>query len=655
MHFKHTKLSKFAKLLFVSAIIQYPACFSQAPVFQWVNSYGNSLADDGKSINVDGSGNVYAIGEFRGTVDFDPGPGTSSLTSSGSADIYITKLNNNGNLLWAKRVGTSSTEVAGGITLDPVGNVLITGSFSGTVDFDPGLGISNLISSGSNDVFVLKLDGNGNYIWARNMGGTSADNGMAIVTNSSGDVFTTGEFNSTGDFDPSLLTFNITSAGSSDIFVSKLDASGNFVWAKSFGGSSTDIGLSIATNSLGIFFTGYFQGIADFDPSSSTFNLNSAGSNDVFICRLNTTGNLNFAVNVGGTGADISNSISLDANTAIIIAGQFNGNADFDPTVLTNSLSSSGSSDVFVAKYSNSGTFIWARRVGGPFADYGLSVSTDASNNIYTTGTFKGTTDFDPSVSSYTIASNSGSDDAFIHHLDMNGNFMWVKSFGGSNDENSNSISLDNLTNIYTTGSYQSTVDFDPDVPIYNLTSLGNSDIYIHKMGPCVTPPVPINTTPVSNLTICSGQFASLSVSGSGLITWYPTALSTTSLAIGNNYITPALGAGTYSYYIEASTCTISTSRALITVTVNACAGLFEPINSDFQPNVFPNPSIGIFNIDLIETSEICVYDALGSYIFGGTFKAGKHQFDITKYSGGIYFIKTQTATRVRTFRLLKE
>jgi hypothetical protein len=116
------------------------------------------------------------------------------------------------------------------VALDSAGNVYTTGFFLGTVDFDPGAGTFNLTSAGSGDLFVSKLDASGNLVWARSMGGAaSSDEGYGIVVDGAGNVYTTGSFSGTGDFDPGAGTANLTSAGSFDVFVQKLDASGNFV------------------------------------------------------------------------------------------------------------------------------------------------------------------------------------------------------------------------------------------------------------------------------------------------------------------------------------------------------------------------------------------------------------------------------------------
>ena len=256
--------------------------------FVWAkNMGGGGFFDEGNGIAVDASGNVYTTGDFEGTADFDPGPGTFSLTSNGVADIFVSKLDASGNFVWAKNMGGNSNDYAFSIAVDASGNVHTTGLFSGTADFDPGAGTVNLISAGSDDIFVSKLDASGNFVWAKNMGGSSVDVGIFIAVDAAGNVYTTGTFRGTADLNPDAGIFSLTSAGLDDIFISKLNASGNFIWAIKMGGTNTDYGLSIAVDASGnVYSTGYFFGIADFDPGAGTVLFTSAGVSDFFILKF---------------------------------------------------------------------------------------------------------------------------------------------------------------------------------------------------------------------------------------------------------------------------------------------------------------------------------------------------------------------------------
>ena len=443
---------------------------------------GGTSLDQGRSVAVDGAGNVYTTGFFNGTADFDPNAGVSNLTSAGSVDIFVSKLDARGNLLWAKGIGGISSDFGYGIAVDATGNVYTTGYFTGTVDFDPNAGVSNLTAVSGNDIFVSKLDATGNLVWAKAMGGISSDFGYGIAVDATGNVYATGNFNGTVDFDPNAGVLNLTSAaGSNDIFVSKLDATGNLVWAKAMGGTGADFGNGIALDATGnVYTTGYFNGTADFDPNAGVLNLTSAGSNDIFVSKLDATGNLVWAKGMGGTATDIGNGIAVDATGSVYTTGYFQGTADFDPNAAVLNLTSAGSLDVFVSKLDASGNLIWAKAIGDTANDIGFGINLDATGNVYTTGYFNGTVDFDPNagVSNLTAV---GSVDIFVYKLDSTGNFAWAKAMGGTGNDLGLGIAV-NGGNVHVIGYFNGTVDFDPNAAVSNLISAGGDDIFVHKM-----------------------------------------------------------------------------------------------------------------------------------------------------------------------------
>ncbi|WP_395047208.1 SBBP repeat-containing protein [Flavobacterium sp.] len=455
----------------------------QAQNLAWAKQIGGTLNDSSRSIAVDAAGNVYTTGGFVGTADFDPSPGIFNLTAAGSFDIFVTKLDATGNLVWAKKFGGASADNGYGISTDATGNVYTTGSFYGTVDFDPNAGVSNLASTGgSQDIFVTKLDTAGNLVWAKAMGGTSTEIVYGINTDSTGNIYTVGNFQGTADFDPNAGVSNLTSAGAQDIFITKLDTTGNLVWAKAMGGTGNENGQSISTDIAGnVYTTGYFQGTADFDPNAGVFNLTFAGVQDIFVTKLDATGNLVWAKAIGGTGNENGQSISTDTAGNVYTIGSFAGTVDFDPNVGVSNFTSAGSNDIFVTKLDAAGNLVWAKIMGGTSTDNGSGISTDAAGNVYITGYFMGIADFDPNagVSNFT---STGDIDIFVSKLDAAGNLIWAKAMGGTNTDISHSISKDAAGNVYTTGTFLGTVDFDPNVGVSNFTSAGSQDIFVHKM-----------------------------------------------------------------------------------------------------------------------------------------------------------------------------
>ncbi|MEX0811607.1 MAG: SBBP repeat-containing protein [Chitinophagales bacterium] len=461
--------------------------YAQEPEFEWAKAMGGTNREEGNSIVIDDSGNVYTTGRFHGTVDFDPDPFTSfNLTSVGGYDIFISKLDANGNFLWAKSMGGTRDEEGRSIAIDGSGNVYTTGYFRNTADFDPGQDTFNLTSAGFWDIFISKLDANGNFLWAKSIGDIGDDEGYSIAIDDNSNVYTTGYFSYTADFDPGQDTFNLTSIWGNDIFISKLDANGNFVWAKSMGGTSTDSGYSIAIgDNDNIYTTGSFGGTTDFDPGIDTFNLTTIGGDDIFISKLDTNGSFLWAKAMGSTSNDKGHSIAIDGSGNIYTTGYFEGTTDFDPGVGTYNLSSAGDRDIFISKLDANGDFIWAKAMGGTSRDEGNSIAIDDSGNVYTTGYFLGTADFDPGSDTFIISSVGY--DIFISKLDVNGNFLWIKSMGGAQYDYGNSITIDNRGAVYTTGHFRGTADFDPGSDTFNLTSGLFHDIFVHKMSQCIS------------------------------------------------------------------------------------------------------------------------------------------------------------------------
>ena len=388
--------------------------------FVWAKQLGGTSDNSGISIAVDASGNVYTTGEFQGTADFDPGAGTFNLTSAGADDIFVSKLDAAGNFAWAVRFGSTGGEAGLAIALDASANVYTTGAFRLTVDFDPGAGTANLTSAGVDDVFISKLDATGNFIYAKRLGGTSNENSYSITVDASGNVYTSGFFIGTADFDPGVATVNLTSVGLRDIFVSKLDAGGNFVYAKQSGGTTSDNGNSVAVDASGnVYLAGDFSGTADFDPGAGAFNLTSAGQADIFVSKLDASGNFVWARGMGGTGIDIASMIKLDASGNIHINGGFGVTADFDPGAGTFNLTSAGNEDVFISKLDASGNFVYAVRLGGTLGEVATSIAVDVSGNIYSTGGFEGTADFDPGAGIFNITV-AGDLDVYVHKMSQN-------------------------------------------------------------------------------------------------------------------------------------------------------------------------------------------------------------------------------------------
>jgi len=383
-------------------------------------------------------------------------------------------------LMWAKQMGGPDFDGGQSIAVDGSGNVYTTGAFVDTADFDPGASIFTLTSAGNADIFVSKLDASGNFVWAKKMGGASLDQGFSIAVDDSGSVYTTGYFHDTVDFDPGASTFNMTSAGIRDIFISKLDLLGNFVWAKQMGGAFNDEGLSMAVDDSGnVYTTGKFQDTVDFDPGVPIFNMTSAGLQDIFVSKLDASGNFMWAIRMGEIAWDEGSSIALDDSGNVYTTGLFRNTVDFDPGPSIFTLTSAGLIDIFVSKLDLLGNFVWAKQMSGASNDWGHSIAVDGSGNVYTTGFFFGIADFDPGAGTFNMTS-AGGQDIFVSKLDASGNFVWAIRMGGFWGDYGTSIALDDSANVYIMGDqYSPTVDFDPGAGIYNVSNTGTEANFI--------------------------------------------------------------------------------------------------------------------------------------------------------------------------------
>lgn len=322
--------------------------------FLWVKGMGSADYDVGNSIVVDNTGNAYVTGYFTGTVDFNPGAGVFNLSSSTSASTFILKLDSNGNFVWAKKLGGSGQSRGYGIGFDSLGNVVSTGYFAGTADFDPGTGTYSMTALGARDVYVSKLSSAGNFAWARRIGGTGNGVSMDLAIDHASNLFLGGHFTGVMDFDPGAAVYNLSSTtGAEDAFTCKLDYSGNFIWAKRFGGSQDTWGHKIAVDSAGNSFTmGFFDYAADFDPGPGNFNITTFGGTDIFCVNLDAAGNLIYPYHYGGTLDDRQSDVTVSSLGNVYSSGLFQGTLDIDPSPIQFDLTSLGGADIYLQKLS---------------------------------------------------------------------------------------------------------------------------------------------------------------------------------------------------------------------------------------------------------------------------------------------------------------
>lgn len=224
----------------------------------------------------------------------------------------------------------------------------------------------------------------------------------------------------------------------------------NWMWVKQAGGAGYDYGMSIKTDDQSnSYICGNFMGDATFGPFSFT---SQAATQDIFVAKLDASGNWLWAIQAGGTMEDLGRDLALDSEGNIYLTGSFTGSATFGSTTLSNP----GDKDIFVAKISNEGNWLWAQKAGGDAYDEGYGIATDGSGNSYLTGVFRG----EASFGNLMLTSNDFFYDVFVAKIDTSGSWLWVEKAGGSGADQGNDIALGDAGNAYVTGFFVGSANF---------------------------------------------------------------------------------------------------------------------------------------------------------------------------------------------------
>lgn len=488
-------MKSYSRVFVFLLIISIPVNL-RAQHLNWAIQTGDWGADVCNALYTDAAGNVYKAGNFSGVdVDFDPGPGSFLLSSVKSVDAYVAKYSATGQFIWAFHIGGTERNDVIALTSDASGNILITGYFRGkNVDFDPGEGEYLLTNNGEGgwldpgyggDIFVAKYNASGKFVWAFNVGGFSIyDCAIAIATDASENVYIGGYFKHNVDFDPSEAK-SVLDSDKGSMFVAKYSSTGAYQWAFNLGrGNDNNSVFDLATDATGnLYVTGYFQGSKiDFDPSPAKALLSSNGNYEFFVAKYNTKGQYQFAFSAGGSGNDVGRGITLDKAGNVYVLGDFTGkNVDFNPGEGKATLSTNGkNADVFLAKYSSTGEYIWAFRFGGTAGEFGWKVATDGTS-LFITGGFTGTADMDPSDKTDNLVS-SGGYDIFLGKYTFDGQYLGSFRIGGAGDDFGKAVVAPSNKVFYLAGYFvKANVDFDPSEEESTLSSVGSSDTFLAK------------------------------------------------------------------------------------------------------------------------------------------------------------------------------
>jgi len=477
--------------------------------FGWTRTWSGGNANAAR-VAVDTSGNIYVAGDYSGTVDFDPDPVNIQAHSSanGTLDAFLSKFDASGNLLWVKTWGSGSgRDVAYGVAVDSAGDAYVVGPYRWQVDFNPDPVLEDTHTSnfdGENNIYVSKFAADGTFQWVRAWGpsrviGKGSFGAEAYTVAVSGNyLYVVGDFSGDQtDFCPwGTADWHVNHSDPGpilwfDSFLSKFDLNGNLLWAKTWGGEGYDDGPGVAVDGAGnVYVAGmYASQNINFDPDGGPGGLghpahDSGSVVDVFLSKFDADGHFQWVKTWGGQGTeDAMGLVAVDPANNVYVAGRFaSQDCDFNPGGTPSIHSANNLLDAFLTKFDANGEFHWAKTWGGNGNDDARGLAVDGSGNVYVTGVFTDVVDFDPSDAG--IDNQSATElvakDPYFSKFTSNGDYQWVKTWGGSGDD-TGGVTVDGADNAYAFGSFMGSADFDPGSNVDTHTAVGTTGAYLTK------------------------------------------------------------------------------------------------------------------------------------------------------------------------------
>jgi len=391
----------------------------------------------------------------------------STLTSAGGQDVFIAKLDTFGVPLWSKSFGNAAEQSVTSLNIDNMGNILIVGHFEGEIDFGGGA----LSSAGGQDAYLAKLDSNGAHIWSKAYGDTAQQRALSVATDGSGNVLLAGGYAGTLTLGMSTI---LTSAGGEDGFLAKLNSIGAVIWAKSFGDAAEQHASVVAVDSLGnVLVAGQMDGSVDFGAGPVA----SAGATDLFGASYDANGTLKWASPFGDVQDQCSGtcpiSLAFDLSNAIVVAAGFEGTIDLGGGPLT----SAGGSDVLLAKIGSGGAHLFSTRFGDTAEQAAHGVAIDAAGAMLLCGAAAGDINFGGGV----LSSNSMSTDVFVAKISSGGSYQSAALYGDASPQSCLAMARDSQNKALVGGIFEGTLDLKTSQA---LVSNGMRDAFIAKLAP---------------------------------------------------------------------------------------------------------------------------------------------------------------------------
>lgn len=443
---------KFFNILCVIYFLFESLSFSQTGNFNWVAKAGGLLLDVSRAVTTDSENNICITGEFEQSATFD----TTNLTSQ-NFDLFIAKYNESGELIWVQNATSTNDLFSRTIATDSKNNIYIAGDFLDT------LLIGDTVVTGPINLktaFLAKYDTYGQFLWISTAVSNSFAIGYSIAINSNDEIYIDGMFEDSLTFSNNITLHNLPSIHS--VFVAKFDDLGNLIGARKIAGlDCVHSSFIYIDNNNNYYINGLVFDNANIG-NTTIYNINGLN----FIAKFDNNDNFVWVKQMQGA---FINSISTDNDTNIYLSGVFYGSA----TIGNQNIVSNGNSDIFIAKYTPTGNFSWAKQAGSNNDDDCLTMCKAINNEFYIGGTYNDTAFFDnDSVVSI------GGNDMFIAKFDSSGNFFFAKSFGSINLDYCYSLAFSNSEKLYATGTFNDILFWEND----SLTGYGNDDIFLTQM-----------------------------------------------------------------------------------------------------------------------------------------------------------------------------
>ncbi len=381
---------------------------------------------------------------------------------------------------WFKQIGGTGDDRVAAMSMDSNGDLIVIGTFSNTVDFDPASGTVEKISNGWWDAFVAKYDTSGVLIWARTFGSVDFDYAQTLFIDPDDNIYVAGNYGNTMDIDPSAGQVLISpQPGGICSYLLKLDSNGEYLWSRNLKGYDVRI-TNIKKGPQGIVCGGTFHQTAEFNNEGTSFTMISEGSQDVFIMTLNEDGTFIDAKQIGNNYQNSLKGFDLDDSGNLYLSSEFQGSIDVDPNAGSTILTTTNTTDygLFVAKYASNLDLIWAKSPDLTSYAQFRNLIVHTADDIVFIGSFKDSIRFvDFNHSAWHVS--AGDDDQFIGRMNGNGEISWIRTFGNEEEDDGGKLHVHSDGSIYMYDNFSGTVDMDLGAGVNMATSLGYDDCYI--------------------------------------------------------------------------------------------------------------------------------------------------------------------------------